>query len=151
MGVTLRTFKMELFKMMFFLTSLAFLANAISSPKGLFYQRRLQEQKALQEIYGRRRNDGTHSGYVRPIDTGYALAGYGFANSVFALLIRDNKKYEEERNLLKSIEIKSQKMRQMIVIQKLMMKKQKVDSLLFSISLYINFFSVYPLPFPLVL
>ena len=87
--------KMELSKMMFFLTSLAFLANAISSPKGLFYQRRLQEQKALQEIYGRRRYDGTHSGYVRPIDTGYALAGYGFANSVFGLLIRDNTKYEE--------------------------------------------------------
>ena len=80
---------MELFKRIFFLTIIASLAN------GLFYQRRLQEQKALQEIYGRRRYDDTHLEYVRPIDTGYALAGYGFTHSVFGLILRHDKKAQE--------------------------------------------------------
>ena len=88
---------MEVKKMIVFFSSIVFFGITISSPKALFYQRRLQEQKALQEIYGRRRydNDNTHSGYVRPVDTGLALAGYGFTNSVFGLFIHNKRKNEE--------------------------------------------------------
>ena len=88
---------MEVMKMIVFFSSIAFFGITISSPKALFYQRRLQEQRALKEIYGRRRydNDNTHSGYVRPVDTGLALAGYGFTNSVFGLFIQNKRKDEE--------------------------------------------------------
>ena len=81
-------------KMMFYFCLTALIGVARISPKGLFYQRRLNEQIALQEIYGRPRNNERLPGFVRPIDTGYALAGYGFANSVFSLLTR-NKDREE--------------------------------------------------------
>ena len=81
-------------KLMFYFCLTALIGVARISPKGLFYQRRINEQIALQEIYGRPRNNERHPGFVRPIDTGYALAGYGFANSVFSLLTR-NKDREE--------------------------------------------------------